>query len=347
MRDNQLSRKDFLKSLGLGAITLFTGNAGLTSCKKNDILPIDYPSSDVGNSLRIPTTISAVGQMKAMYGQDAFGTNQKVSVMGYDGALLGPTIRARQGEQLNISFKNELNENTNIHWHGLVIAPEMDGHPTHIIKPDDEFQFKFKVNQQAGMNWYHPHLQESTGRQVTQGLSGVFIVESDAEMALSLPSNHLEIPLVIQDKRFNSDGKISYNPKMQDIMSGYLGDNIMVNGTLKPYIDVSTQFYRLRVLNGSSARIYNLGLSAGSSFFIIGSDNGMLPKAMEVENVVLGSGERVDLLVDFSSYHIGDEVLLMSKTFNNMGSSQGNSEFNINAVLNKISKAESLSLESN
>jgi blue copper oxidase len=329
MKNNTLSREDFLKSLGLTAITLYVGNVALTSCNNRGIVPLGFTPDDIGNPLRIPTTLSSVGQLKAMNGQDGFGSVQKVSVMGYDGGLLGPTIRTKQGEDVNISFRNELNENTNIHWHGLVIPSEMDGHPTHMIKPNNEFNFKFKVNQQAGMNWYHPHLHESTGRQVTKGLSGMFIIESDAEKALSLPSENFEIPIVIQDKRFRSDGAIVYSPKMQDTMDGYLGDHIMVNGTLKPYINVVTRFYRFRVLNGSSARVYNLALSDGSDFYVIGSDNGILPRPLQVNSLVLSSGERVDLLIDFSMYPVGEELFLMSKTFNSMGKTQGNNAFNI------------------
>lgn len=305
MKNNQLSRTDFLKSLGLSALVLCGGSATLASCNDKDISPIGFLSNDAGNPLRIPQTLAAVGRLTAMYGKDGFGSAQKVDVMGYNGGLLGPTIRVRQGEELNLTFENQLSEHTNIHWHGLVIPPDMDGHPTQMIKPNGEFKYKFKIDQQAGMNWYHPHLHESTGRQVTEGLAGMFIIESTAEQALSLPRGSQEIPLVIQDKRMNGNGTIRYAPRMQDTMNGYFGDHIMVNGTIKPYTDVATRFYRLRVLNGSSARVYNLALSDDSAFYVIGSDNGMLPQPEKINNLMLGSGERVDLLVDFSLYTVG------------------------------------------
>jgi FtsP/CotA-like multicopper oxidase with cupredoxin domain len=329
MKNNQLSRKDFLKSLGLGALVLYGSSTTLASCNDKDISPIGFLPSDMGNSLRIPQTLAATGKLTAMYGQDGFGSSEKVFVMGYGGGLLGPTIRVRQGEEVNISFRNELSEPTNIHWHGLVIPPEMDGHPTQMIKPNGEFYYKFKIDQQAGMNWYHPHLHESTGRQVTEGLAGMFIIESAAEQALNLPRGSHEIPLIIQDKRMNSSGTIRYDPRMQDTMDGYLGDHIMVNGTIKPYTDVATRFYRLRVLNGSSARVYNLAMSDGADFYVVGSDNGMLPQPEKINSLLLGSGERVDLMVDFSSYAVGEQVFLMSKTFGDMGKAQGNDAFNI------------------
>ncbi|MFT7309011.1 MAG: FtsP/CotA-like multicopper oxidase with cupredoxin domain [Spirosomataceae bacterium] len=111
---------------------------------------------------------------------------------------------------------------------------------------------------------------------------------------------------------------IRYAPRMQDMMDGYLGDHIMVSGTMKPYTDVATRFYRLRVLNGSSARVYNLAMSNDADFYVAGSDNGLLPQPEKVNSLMLASGERVDLLVDFPSYAVGEQVFLMSKAFDDM-----------------------------
>lgn len=197
-------------------------------------------------------------------------------MLGYRNGLLGPTIRVQKGAVVNIPFQNKMAEHTNVHWHGLVIPAEMDGHPESMIMPNGSFKFQYTVNQQAGTNWYHPHVHQLTSKQVTQGLAGLFIVESSEEKALNLPSGNYEIPLIIQDKRLNADGTIKYNPTMMEVMNGYMGDNIFVNGTNKPYLEVANRYYRFRVLNGSSARIYNLALSNGADFYVIGSDSGML-----------------------------------------------------------------------
>ena len=82
----------------------------------------------------------------------------------------------------------------------------------------------------------------------------MFIVESPEEKKLNLPAGEFELPLVIQDKRVDSKGGLVYNPSMGEVMIGYMGDTITVNGASAPLQKVTARMYRLRVLNGSNAR---------------------------------------------------------------------------------------------
>ena len=118
---------------------------------------------------------------------------------------------------------------------------------------------------------------------------------NDAEEApLNLPSGIYEIPLVIQDKRFASSG-IKYNPSMGKVMSGFMGETIIVNGEASPIAEVATRFYRLRILNGSNARIYNLALNNNSDLIIIGrwraiqSSSMRLHKSVKMERAMFRS----------------------------------------------------------
>lgn len=328
-----MKRTQFIKNLGLGTLAIATSESLLSSCMAGmdhgtAVAPI-VADAEFKTALKIPETINASSTLVAQNTQDTIMSTSKVNVLGYRNGLLGPTIRVQKGGEVNIPFQNKMKEHTNIHWHGLVIPDIMDGHPDQMIMPSESFNFKFTVAQQAGTNWYHPHLHQLTGKQVTQGLSGLFIVESPEEKALNLPSGNFEVPLVIQDKRLNTDGTIKYSPTMTEVMTGYMGENILVNGTNKPFLEVSTRFYRFRVLNGSSARIYNLAWSDGADFYVIGSDSGMLASPEKVKTVLLGTGERIDILVDFSSLKVGEMVYLMSEIFNTMGNSQGNQPFKI------------------
>jgi FtsP/CotA-like multicopper oxidase with cupredoxin domain len=110
---------------------------------------------------------------------------------------------------------------------------------------------------------------------------------------------------------------------MMEVMTGYMGETILVNGTNKPYLNVATRYYRFRVLNGSSARIYNLALSNGADFYVIGSDGGILPQPEKVKNLMVGTGERADILIDFSTMKVGEQIYLNNETFSTMGTSQG------------------------
>ena len=150
----------------------------------------------------------------------------------------------------------------------------INGHPEDILTAGNSFNYQFTVNQRAGLSWYHPHPDGATARQAFQGLAGLFIMNDAEEVALNLPSGIYEIRLVIQDKRFASSG-IKYNPSMGKVMSGFMGETIIVNGEASPFAEVATRFYRLRILNGSNARIYNLALNNNSDLIIIGNDGGL------------------------------------------------------------------------
>jgi blue copper oxidase len=330
-----MKRIDFLKKMGLGTAAVLSAEGLFSSCMSGmhhgDAV---IPQVNAGlfiNPLKIPKTVSGNTSLVAQNTSEALLSASKVNVLGYGEGILGPTIRIKRGDNVNINLLNKLSDHSNIHWHGLKIPAEMDGHPDQMVMTNETFNYKFSINQPAGLSWYHPHLHESTAEQVTKGLAGLFIVESDEEKSLALPSGEFEIPLIIQDKRMASDGTIKYSPTMMEIMSGYLGENILVNGTHKPFLDVSTRFYRFRILNGSSARIYNLSLSNSAEFYVIGSDGGILPQPEKVKNVILGSGERLDILVDFSTMKVGEMVFLKSETFFTMGNAQGNQPFEIMA----------------
>jgi len=204
----------------------------------------------------------------------------------------------------------------------------MDGHPSNVVNAGGSFNYQFSVNQRAGLYWYHPHTHMRTASQVYKGLAGLFIVNDQEENSLNLPSGNMELPLVIQDKRLSASG-LNYNPSMSEMMTGFMGETILVNGVAFPYTEVSTKTYRLRVLNGSNARIYNLKLSNNSNFTIIGNDGGLLQTPETVNSILLSPGERLDLLVSFSGLTIGNELYLESSSFSNAGTSQGGQSFKI------------------
>ena len=325
-----MNRNEFLKTLGFGAVALTTGGGMLSSCMSMEgaIAP-NVNDGEFMNALRIPETITNMTSLVSQNVKDNLLNSQKATMQGYGNAALGPTIRVMKGANINIAFQNKLSEHTNVHWHGLLVPASMDGHPEKMVMPNEAFNFQFGINQQAGASWYHPHVHKLTAKQVMQGLAGLFIVESPEEKALGLPSGNFEIPLIIQDKRFNADGTIQYNPDMAEKMSGYMGDTVLVNATNRPFLDVSTRFYRFRVLNASSARIYNLMMSNGAAFHVIGSDGGILPQSERVTSLMLSPGERLDILVDFSTAKVTDQVYLMSEKFTTMGVGQGVQAFKI------------------
>lgn len=333
-----MNRKNFLRYSGMGiASTLLAGSATffLSLCKRGKMMmgmggsSVNVIEGSFDVALPIPSVINGQGGLVAQSTGFSIFKGKTSKVLGYQsGSILGPTIRLNSGSSVNINLQNHMSEPTNIHWHGLIIPANMDGHPEDIVQANSSFSYAFTVNQRASMYWYHPHPHGFTAKQAFKGLAGVFVVDDSEEQSLNLPSGAFEIPLVIQDKRIFPDFAIDYSPQMGEIMTGFMGQYVTVNGAYSPYLSVNKRHYRIRVLNGSNARIYNLALSNNASFAVIGSDGGLLATPQTANSLILGPGERVDLIVDFSSYIIGTDLFLISKIFS-AGEAQGKQEFKI------------------
>ena len=145
-----------------------------------------------------------------------------------------------------------------------------------------------------------------TRLNVYAGLAGFYLLRDEWENSLNLPSGEYEVPLAIQDRSFYSDGSLYYpsNPYPAEQGGGILpemfGDFILVNGAAWPFLDVEPRKYRLRLLNGSDSRFYELFLP-GVDFYQIGSDGGLLNSPVLTNRIPIGPGERIDVIVDFSA----------------------------------------------
>lgn len=292
-----MKRKKFLKQVlwGTGALSLAPFYSG---CYQEQV----KAQSEFTLPLMRPGSISKSNfSLVAASGKYSVGRDSHISGFRFNESYPSPTIRANKGDTLNVRFDNQIRQDSIIHWHGLVVPPEMDGHPKYAFS-NGHYDYEYTINQRAGTYWYHPHPHRITGEQVYKGLAGFFIVKDDEETSLNLPDGEFELPLLIQDRRVNPTGEILYNPTMpEQMMTGFLGDHILINGVPTPYQTVKKGVYRLRLLNGSNARIFNIAFQSNRSFTLIGSDGGLLPKAVEVDRLLLAPGERADILVDFSA----------------------------------------------
>ncbi len=344
-----MERREFIRLSSLASgFAAFGGMAWLLqSCKKMDMdMMGSYVNVIEGKfewDLVIPPVVNANSASLTAQSATSQLINEKTSrVLGYHVGLLGPTLKANSGENANIQFQNQLSEETNIHWHGFVIPANMDGHPADIVGAGGSFNYNFSIQQRAGTYWYHPHPHGKTASQVFKGLAGFFIVSDAEETALNLPSGEFEIPLVFQDKRFYPDFSLNYSPKPSEVMTGYLGQYILVNGRYAPTHKVASRWYRLRMLNGSTARVYNISFSNGNNFYVIGSDGGLLTAPENVNSLLLAPGERADILVNFSSLSVGTEVYLQSNSFN--GGIQGSQSFKMLKFIVDRQETDSFSL---
>lgn len=286
---------------------------------------------EFSNQLKVPplaeSTTDADGRrvfdLTAQPGTTEFVPGSPADTWGFNQDYLGPTLMMKDGEDVAVQVHNDLDEATTVHWHGMHLPAAMDGGPHQMVEPGDTWTPEWTVDQEAATLWYHPHPHGDTERHVRKGLAGMVIVTSEAERALPLPHEYGvdDFPLVVQDARFNSEGQLDDSTKG---FVGSLGDTILVNGTTAPFLDVTTELVRLRVLNASAARVYDFGFSDGREFSMIGSDGGLLEAPLPVDAVQLSPGERAELVVAVES---GESVVLRS-TPPDLGISEGSAARN-------------------
>ena len=331
-----MKRKQFIKLTGAtGTFTMLGGAAWLLqSCNeqnKNAMAANDIKIIEGAFTTPLPSpplfNLKNTSAFEAKQTLVEILKGKKTNVYGYYDGMLGKTFIVNKGDDINLQFTNSLQQVTNVHWHGLLIPSAMDGFPSSVTQPGATFQYQFKINQRAGTYWYHPHPDGLTAEQVMQGLAGFFIVRDEEETALKLPGGDSEIAFVIQDRRFKTNGDFDYAPTMMEVMTGFFGEYIIVNGAYNPYKAVKAGWNRLRIINGSNARVYNLAFSNQQGFVVIGSDAGLLTAPETVKNILLSPGERIDMLVDFSN-EANKEIFLESALFNG-GGVQGKEAFKI------------------
>ncbi len=313
-----MKRRDFIKRSSLSALTAWMGSSLILNACHTEEDMIGEPNWIVEGAFDRPLTIPAVSNgsasLNAQFSIAELLKGRSSTTLSYANGILGPTIKANTGETVNVSLQNSLSEETNIHWHGLILPENMDGHPKDVASSGGSLNYSLPIIQRAGTYWYHPHPHGATAKQVFMGLAGMFIVNDAEEASLNLPSGEFEIPLIIQDKHFEGNN-LEYSPNDDEIMTGYLGEQILVNGQHGPFVNVAATWYRLRILNGSTARVYNLSLTGGKEMIIIGSDGGLLAKPEALPSILLGPGERIDVLIDFSGLAAGKEIYLVSNKF--------------------------------
>ncbi len=242
----------------------------------------------------------------------------------YGGTSPGPIIEAQSGHPLMVEWVNALpkahlfavdhhihgaeankpNVRAVVHLHGAKVRPDSDGYPEDWYVPGKSLTSYYPNHQHAAMLWYHDHALGITRLNVYAGLFGAYFIRDEAERALNLPGGKYEIPLILCDRKIDSQGQLDY-PVAPMFMAPwrpeFYGNAMLVNGKLFPFLEVEARNYRFRVVNVSNSRFLSLSLSDQRPFSQIGSDQGLLRAPIEVTPVILAPAERADLIIDFAS----------------------------------------------
>jgi FtsP/CotA-like multicopper oxidase with cupredoxin domain len=200
-----------------------------------------------------------------------------------------------------------------------------------ILDPGDVDRRRFPTSAEAtdpterpATQWYHDHLLDFTGPNSYRGLVGFVLCfdeydsndeEDPGSRALRLPSGKFDVPLAIQDKRFDRNGNLVFAAFDHD---GFLGDKFVVNGRIQPYLEVERRKYRFRVLNGSNARIYQFFLTGDQyqnyGMDMIATEGGLLSQTIRnIPSFMVAMAERVEVVVDFSRFPIGTNLYLENR----------------------------------
>ncbi|MGE5108439.1 MAG: multicopper oxidase domain-containing protein [Sphingobacteriales bacterium] len=219
------------------------------------------------------------------------------------------------------------------HLHGGHTEAVSDGSPLSWFTPfftkkGSQFQkgqnepYTYSNDQDAATIWYHDHALGITRLNVYAGLAGFYVLTDDHEQQLQaehkLPAAEYDMGLAIQDRMFTEDGQLFYPSQPEEegqpspsILPEFFGNFILVNGKAWPVLEVEPRQYRFRILNGSDSRFYNLFLSGNNTFWQIGSDQGLLTSPVLLNQMLLGPGQRKEVIIDFSdSALLGQTIIL-------------------------------------
>jgi spore coat protein A len=277
------------------------------------------------------------------------------TMWGYNGIWPGPTFEVTKGQPISVKWMNRLptkhflpldytihGEGENVpqvrtvtHVHGAQVLPDSDGYPdawvtsdgrAGSVRPADPCHYPNE--QKATTLWYHDHALGITRLNVYAGLAGFYLIRDPEEDSFNLPSGPYEIPLMIQDRSFNTDGSLLYPTAPQGThpvwMQEFFGNTICVNGKATPFLEVEPRKYRFRMVNGSNSRFYHFTLVPADAsgkrngkpvdappFIQIGSDGGLLPAPLRLHYLIFSPGERFDIVIDFSE-HKGMNLALIN-----------------------------------
>ncbi len=237
-------------------------------------------------------------------------------VWGYNGIAPGPTIDVQQGRRVVVRNANALPPThpvlgyvptTSTHLHGSASLPQYDGYANDLTFPGQWKDYIYPNAQRARTLWYHDHAAHHTAPNVYMGLAALYRLRDPIEQSLPIPQGSYDVPLIIQDALFASDGALLFD---DDDESDLMGDVILVNGRPWPVMRVEQRKYRFRILVASVSRSFRLALDSGDPMTVLATDGGLVPFPQPVTRLPVSMGERYEVVIDFAKYPIGRRVVM-------------------------------------
>ncbi|MFI7386504.1 multicopper oxidase family protein [Streptomyces sp. NPDC049813] len=230
----------------------------------------------------------------------------RTDVLTYDGRFPGATIKARTNRPVVVIQRNGLDVPISRHLHGASVPEDSDGGPMDTIEPGGVRVYRYPNRQPHASLWYHDHAHHVESENVYRGLHGSYLISDPVEDALPLPKGAYDVLIELRDANIDASGQLVY------AMGDRTRNTLLANGVPYPYLEVAARKYRFRFANTSNMRFFELRLADGGELIQIGSDGGLLPRPNPTPSVYLSSGERADVVIDFSRYPVGTQLVLVN-----------------------------------
>jgi len=283
-----------------------------------NMFPVD-PTLHWANPTDIPMDEAMEHAMMGMSPMYPPGYDGSEAAMGWDAQSIVPAVAHLHGAEVSSWYDGGPNA-----WftESGLLGPTyyLPDQPEDLKAGENSVLYKYPNEQPATTLWYHDHALGITRTNVMSGLAGFYLLRDPADPhtqpgANYLPSGKYEVPIVIQDRTFNTDGSFYFytagiNPEHPYWVPEFFGNTIMVDGLVWPNMKVDQALYRFRLLDGSNARFYSLSFSNGMPFTVIGSDGGYLKSPAPVTKLTIAPGERYDVIVDFRGLPAGTKVIM-------------------------------------
>lgn len=345
---SKFTRRHFLGSMGAlsaaGSVPgVLAATPGASGAMTEEITGIEKEATGFANPLRLPGSSGLFGVLPVSEFREVHVVRSEIEVLpgrrtpilayaveSGGKKFLNPALLARRGDEMRVRLINRIDQPTVIHWHGLSVDSRNDGNGLTVVPPGRSMDYAFTLRDRSSMYWYHPHAHGYIPQQAYHGLASLLFVEDDDELALrkelDLALGDTEIPLVVQDREFDAQGRLRYAPTAAQSFGGWVGDRLLVNLTERPFIQAGRRIIRFRILNGSNARSYRLAFVQGGrrlGFFLTGTDGGLLAQPLRIDQTFISPGQRLDVLVDLREADPGMPVTLASLSFDPMHAEGG------------------------
>jgi len=220
----------------------------------------------------------------------------------YNGAYVPPTLRARLGDTLRITFRNSLGDKSgldragtigpicsgadtasNLHFHGMSVSPQANSDNVFVhVPPGETFAYEVRIpasgRQGPGLFWYHPHAHGFVNDQILGGMSGALVVDG-IDQIFSLLRGLPERFFLIKHAKLADEGEV-----------------VSINGQINPAVAMRPGEMQLwRIANIGASEFYKFRIE-GIALYVVATDGHALSQPRKMTEFFIGPGERIDAI---------------------------------------------------